>query len=131
MVKKWIVMSVIAVALVVGCVLEYRFVNGSFDSLHSELVEFKMQIDENSEQIDTEENIGAIEKVHEKWHKEINVLKSLIWHTGLKDIEIGLARIKTYTEENDYTEASAELTSLIDYVQHYSDDFDLSLSNLF
>ena len=59
------------------------------------------------------------------------MLKALIWHTGIKDIEVGLARIKIYTMQNDFKEASSELEGLIDYVEHYKEDFTLSLENLF
>lgn len=88
-------------------------------------------INVDKENIDTEENVFFVKDLHEKWHKKTNVLKALIWHTGIKDIEIGLSRIETYTSENDYTEALAELDSLIDYVGHYASDFRLTFSNLF
>lgn len=131
MVKKWIFILSLMAVLTVSCVLEYRFVNNSFEYLHLKLIEYKQMIDQNKEQIDTEENIVYVQALHENWHKKSNILKALIWHTGIKDIEVGLSRIETYTSENDYTEALAELDSLIDYVMHYSSDFKLTLENLF
>lgn len=131
MVKKWIFVLSLMAVLTVSCVLEYRFVNNSFEYLHSKLIEYKQMIDKNKEQIDTEENIVYVQALHENWHKKSNILKALIWHTGIKDIEVGLSRIETYTSENNYTEALAELDSLIDYVMHYSSDFKLTLENLF
>lgn len=129
--KKWIFVLSLMAVLTVSCVLEYRFVNNSFEYLHSKLLEYKQMIGQNKEQIDTEENIVYVQALHEDWHKKSNILKALIWHTGIKDIEIGLSRIETYTSENNYTEALAELDSLIDYVMHYSSDFKLTLENLF
>lgn len=131
MVKKWIIIGVIFALLVVGCTLEYRYVNGSFDKLYAQLQEYKPMLEESEENIATDENIQKIEAIHKKWHKKVDILKTLIWHTGLKDIEIGLSRILTYTQENDYTEAMTELDALIDYVKHYSDDFELNYSNFF
>ena len=130
MVKKWIVILVITIGLCVGCVVEYKFVNNAFDFLHDELVEYKEMIALTQENIDTEENVLFVEKLHQKWHKKVKGLKSLIWHTGIKDIEIGLARIKIYTDQNDYKETLAELEGLIDYVRHYREDFTLSIENL-
>ena len=130
MVKKWITISVIFVALVVGCAFEYNYVNKSFDYLHNELASYRLMLEENEDHIDSQENITFIEELHESWHKKVAILKALIWHTGIKDIEVGLSRIKTYTEENNVEEARTELEALIDYVQHYSDDFDLSLGNI-
>ena len=130
MVKKWIVILSIIVLLVVGCFLEYQLVNKSFDYLHDKLEVYVTMIGEDEENIDTEENVEYIENLHSEWHGKLKVLKALIWHTGVKDIEIGLSRIKTYTQENDYTEALTELQALIDYVKHYSEDFSLSIENL-
>lgn len=128
MVKKWIVILSILILLVIGCVLEYKYVNGAFEYLENCLIEYRAMIAEDNKDgnIDTIENVTYLEKMHNKWNKKNDLLKSLIWHTGIKDIEIGIARIKTYTEENNYTEAKTELEALIDYLQHYSDDFILS-----
>lgn len=131
MVKKWIVILSLIAVLAVGCVLEYRFVNNSFEFLHKQLQIYKQMIDQDSENIDSSENVKFVQDLHEVWHKKSNTLKALIWHTGIKDIEVGLSRIETYTTENDYTETLAELDSLIDYVAHYSSDFKLTFENLF
>lgn len=131
MVKKWIVILSLMILLGVGCVLEYRFVNNSFETLQDDLVEYKQMIESDKEHIDKEENVLFVQKVHEKWHKKTKILKALIWHTGIKDIEVGLSKIETYSSENDFTEALAELDSLLDYVSHYASDFKLAIENLF
>ncbi len=131
MVKKWIVMISIVIVLVVGCVLESTYVNKSFDKLTQDLESLQMQLDVTKEEIDFEKLILESKEIHNKWHKRVKVLKCLIWHTGIKDVEVGLARISIYIEENDYTEASAEISSLIDYLKHYSSDFDISWENIF
>ena len=70
-------------------------------------------------------------QIHDDWHKRIGVLKCLIWHTGIKDVEVGLAKISVYVEENEYTDAFSEIASLIDYLAHYLDDFRISAENIF
>ena len=52
-------------------------------------------------------------------------------NTNIKDVEIGLARISVYIEENNYTEAYAEIAALIDFTAHYLDDFRISVENIF
>ena len=131
MVKKWIVILIISIGLVAGCIAEYKFVNNAFDFIHDELVGYKAVLNSDQENINKEENVLYVETLHQKWAKKVKILKSLIWHTGIKDIEVGLARIKIYTEQNDYKEALTELEGLIDYVKHYREDFTLSLENLF
>ncbi len=130
MVKKWITIAVIFILLIVGCGLEYNYVNGAFDDLGKKLLAFEPMLSQDEEHIDTETNINYMEDLHTYWHKKVKILKALIWHTGIKDIEVGLSRIKSYTEENDYTEALTELQALIDYVNHYSEDFSISFENL-
>lgn len=130
MIKKWIVMLVLTVALVVGCIFESRYINKSFSWLINSLETLQIEITENKEKIDTEELVAEAYEIHEEWHGKIDGLKCLIWHTWIKDIELGLARISVYIEENDYTEAYAELASLIDYCAHYFDDFQISIENI-
>ena len=131
MVKKWIIMIVLMIFLVVGCVVESIYVNKSFDDLINSLNSLQIELDLNQDNINTKALSEKAEYIHENWHKKVKVLKCLIWHTGIKDVEIGLARISVYIEENDYTEASAEVLSLVDYLTHYSDDFRISWENIF
>ena len=130
MVKKWIVMITLTIVLVVGCILESNYINKSFNWLINSLETLQIELTENKEKIDTDELVKKAYGVHENWHKKVKVLKCLIWHTWIKDVEIGLARIAVYVEEDDYTEAYAELASLIDYCAHYSDDFRISAENI-
>ena len=119
------------IALIIGCMLESNYVNNSFDNLIERLETFQIKLDKNKEKIDIDDNIFESKQIHNEWHDRVNLLKCLIWHTGIKDIEVGLARISIYIEENDYTEASAEISSLVDYLKHYSSDFDVSWENIF
>lgn len=131
MVKHWIVMVVLAVILAAGCVVESIYVNKSFDWLIDSLESLQVELSESKDDIDKDEFKTKAESIHKEWHKRVKVLKCIIWHTGIKDVWVGLARISTYIDENDYTEAYAEIQSLIDYAKHYSDDFSVSLENIF
>lgn len=131
MIKKWIFMVSLLVALIVGCYFESKFINSSFNWLINSLETLQNEITENKENTDLDELVAKSYKIHNDWHKRIGVLKGLIWHTGIKDVEIGLARISVYIEENEYTEAFAETASLIDYLAHYLDDFKISAENIF
>ena len=131
MVKKWIIMGSLIIVLIIGCVLESTYVNNSFDNLVERLENFQIKLDENDEKIDLNELIVESKQIHSEWHKKVDLLKCLIWHTGIKDVEVGLARISIYVEENDYKEASAEVSALVDYLKHYSSDFDVSWENIF
>ena len=108
MVKKWIIMISLMIILIVGCVMESLYVNRSFDGLIERLENFQIKLDENKENINLEELIYESKDIHNKWHTKVDLLKCLIWHTGIKDIEVGLAKISIYIEENDFTEGEDE-----------------------
>ena len=130
MFKKWIIVLSIIGVLIVGCFLETKYVNGVFDDMTSRLENFSVKLEESSD-IDLSENIYFLENLHDEFHQKEKVLKMLIWHTGLKDVEISLSRIITYVSENEKIEALAETHGLIDYCKHYIHDFKLSLENIF
>ncbi len=135
MVKKWIVMISLIVVLVVGCILESGYVHSSFSWLINSLETLQIEISQSEngvgDKIDSEYNINLAYQIHEDWHGRVQLLKCLVWHSGIKDVEIGLARIAVYVKEDDYKEASAEIGSLIDYLAHYLDDFSISVENIF
>lgn len=131
MVKKWIIMISLSAILVFGCIFESNYVNRSFDWLINSLETIQIELTENKDKIDTEKFIDDTYNLHNEWHKKVKLLKCLIWHTNIKDVEIGLARISVYVEENNYTEAYAEIASLIDFSAHYLDDFRISSENIF
>lgn len=130
MVKRWIFVVSLLVVLTVGCVLEHKFLDNSFGALINNLESLQIELAENKDETDTEYLIAKAYNVHNVWHKDLKIIKCLIWHTWVKDIEIGLARIAVYVSENNYTEAYAEISALIDYASHYIKDFKISLENI-
>ena len=130
MVKKWIVMSVIILCIVGLCVGENLYIQDSFTFLRENLVQIQESLSVDTKNINTQENILALENLHTEWRKRAKVLKTLVWHTGMKEVEINLSRILTYTEQNDYKEAVVELNALLDFSDHYMNDFTINLENI-
>lgn len=131
MVKKWIIMICIVIILVVGCVLETNYINNSFKFLENNLIKFKETVvNTPEEELDSPQFSEYVSKLHNEWHVKLSGLKCLIWHSGVKDVEVGLSRIQTYTSEKDKTETLAEINSLIDYLDHYSEDFTIAIENI-
>jgi len=131
MVKKWIIMICLSIALVVGCLIESHYVNSSFNWLVNSLETLQIELAQNKENIDDEKYVKFAYSIHNEWNEKARVLKCLIWHSGVKDVEIGLARTCVYISENNYTEAYAEIAALIDYLSHYLKDFSVSTENIF
>ena len=130
MVNKWLIIISLAVVLIFGCIWESDFVNTSFDELVENLETYQVMLDESGENVDSEANIGYMENLHDEFHETEKVLKALIWHTGLKDIEVSMSRIIEYVQENNRTEAMVETNALIDYCKHYSLDFSVTMENV-
>ena len=130
MIKKTITIICFFITIIVAGYFESKFVINSFDGLVQELCTIKEELAINKEQIDSESNIQTLKNIHKNWQKSTKILKFFVWHTGFKDVEIGLSRITSYTEENDYTEAYTELNNLIDYCIHYCEDYKFNLQNI-
>lgn len=130
MIKKTITIICFFVAIIVAGYFESKYVITSFDNLVKELYTIKEELALNKEKIDSETNVQTLKTIHKNWQKRTKILKFFVWHTGFKDVEIGLSRITSYTEENDYTEAYTELNNLIDYCIHYCEDYKFNLQNI-
>ena len=130
MIKKLVTIIVFLIVILTAGILESHYTTSSFDELVDKLCVIRNELSLNKESIDTEENILALKTLHEHWQKHTSILKFFVWHTGIKDVEVGLSRITSYTEENNFTEAYVELNNLIDYCEHYSEDYRFSFQNI-
>jgi len=129
--KKKFVAVMLMLALVLGAgFFESHYITNSFDELVGKLNVIKTELSLTPDKIDEPEIIGELIAIHEDWQHHTSVLKFFVWHTGIKDVEVGLSRITSYTEENNFTEAYVELNNLIDYCRHYSTDYSFSIQNI-
>lgn len=130
MIKKLICIIIFLSLVLTAGFFESHYITSSFNELEERLNKIQYELSLTPDQIDTEENILALKTLHKDWQCHTKVLKFFVWHTGIKDVEVGLSRITSYTEENDYTEAYTELKNLIDYSNHYSEDYKFSFQNI-
>lgn len=130
MTKKFIAIIAFLLVILVASYFESHYITSSFDDLVGRLNDVKTELSLTPDAIDTPENVGNLVNIHDFWQTRTRVLKFFVWHTGIKDVEVGLSRITSYTEENDYTEAYVELNNLIDYCEHYEEDYRFSLQNI-
>lgn len=130
MTKKFIVIILFLVFVAGASIFESRYIMSSFDELIGKLNDVKTELSLTPDEIDDPQHIETLITIHEDWQTHTQVLKFFVWHTGIKDVEVGLSRITSYTEENNYTEAYVELNNLIDYCEHYKQDYIFSLQNI-
>lgn len=129
--KKLIAVIIFILIVICSGLIESNFIAKTFQFLEDELEHVMQMIAVDKENIDTEENINYMKNLHQQWKKKTKILKFFVWHTGIKEMEIGLARITSYIEENDYKETYVELNNLIDYSEHYKEDYRFSIENIF
>ncbi len=130
MIKKLVAICSFIVLIVSFGFFESKYILNSFDELSDKLVIIEQQLALTPDSINTEENISDLKGLHEHWQTHTQILKFFVWHTGIKDVEVGLSRITSYTEMNNYEEAYTELNNLIDYCNHYSEDYRFSIQNI-
>lgn len=128
--KKLItVLAFIAIIISAG-IFESWYISKTFTYLEDQLKTAIEMLKVDDENIDTEKNISFLKTLHIEWQKKTKNLKFFVWHTGIKDVEVGLSRITSYTEENNFTEAYVELNNLLDYTEHYKEDYKFKIQNI-
>lgn len=130
MVKKTISIFVFIAIIFSAGFFESNYIIKSFSFLENELVVVLNMLETDEENIDKPLNIQKLKDLHKAWQERTKILKFFVWHTGIKEVEVGLSRITSYTEENNFTEAYTELNNLSDYCKHYQQDYRFSLQNV-
>ena len=130
MIKKYICIIVFILAIVASGIFESHYIVSSFEFLEDELYSFAQKMEYDTENINTEENIVAINDIRKRWQDKTQLLEIFVWHTVIKEIENSLSRITSYVKQNDFKEAYTELNSLIDYSEYYSQDYRFSIQNV-
>ena len=130
MTKKLIAILIFIGIIIATGIFESNYIIKSFDGLSEKLLSIEESLSQNEDSIDSQENITTLKQTHKDWQDRTKVLKFFVWHTGIKDVEVGLSRITSYTEQNNYEEAYTELNNLIDYCNHYSEDYRFSIQNI-
>ncbi len=128
--KKLVGILILFAFIIAFGLFESIYITKTFTFLECQLKIVSEYLAENDEHIDNERNIAYLKNLHNEWQKKTKILKFFVWHTGIKDVEVGLSRITSYTEENNYTEAYVELNNLIDYSKHYKEDYRFSIQNI-
>ena len=129
--KRLILMISLLLVLIGASIWECYYLDQAFNYLNTSINTLLQTMQQNEDNIDTQNNIQYIQNLHKTWHKKVKYLKTFVWHSGLKDIEIGISRATAYTEENNFVEVKAELSSVLDFANHYQKDFDILFENIF
>lgn len=128
---KFFLFILLTATIIAASIFESVYIEKTFEFLERELFTIEQLLEKDTENIDTEENIQAIKTLTKKWHKKATRLRFLVWHTAIKDVEVGLSKIESYTIENEYKEVFVELNYLVNFSKQYKKDFKVLLENIF
>ena len=128
--KKTISVAVATILIVIAVVLEQIFVQNTLDNLIEKITSINTQI-QNSQDIDDENLIFAIDEIDEFWTEKEKVLCLSINHNELNKVGEQIKKVKVYVEQNNKEECLVELDTLLFYAKSYKHTMEISPQNFF
>ena len=128
--KKTISVAVATILIVIAVVLEQIFVQNTLDNLIEKITSINTRI-QNSQDIDDENLIFAIDEIDEFWTEKEKVLCLSINHNELNKVGEQIKKVKVYVEQNNKEECLVELDTLLFYAKSYKHTMEISPQNFF
>lgn len=129
MIKEFLICMVIIIIIVVGNVITQDYSVSSIENMNNQLRELKDTI--NKEEKDSEDIHSKEEKIDKDWDEMFSKLAYYIEHDELEKFAKNLENIKTYTEMEDYDNATKEINEGIFILEHIEDKYSFNLQNIF
>lgn len=125
---KTVIIVLIILALFVGLSMwGEHFVSTSSARLSEKIEIMQKEVQENN--IDTA--LELISAFNNEWQKIFSSWEAVISHEELEEIDISLARLKSYLQSQDLSSAKAELAVLHHLIKHLPDKTKLRFGTLF
>lgn len=129
MIKEFLICMVIIIIIVVGNVITQDYSVSSIENMNNQLRELKDTI--NKEEKDSEDIHSKEEKIDKDWDEMFSKLAYYIEHDELEKFAKNLENIKTYTEMEDYDNATKEINEGIFILEHIEYKYSFNLQNIF
>ena len=126
MVKK-ITICVLLLLIIGGAVLQHIYVTGATDELKSDL----NQIYEALRSDNFEEALTASQTFSENWEKEKRLYETLFKHEEVDLISAGAARLSDLCAQMNKSEALAETSETLYYINHIHEIDSVKWENIF
>ena len=123
--------TIICVVIIIGIFgLEY-YTQGFTEKTVNEVTEVFDKIEENISKKDIEKIDNEIKKIESKWEEKQKKLAYYIEHDELEKVHTAIVKMKSYVENENFSEAMAELEEGKFVIEHIQEKNSFNLQNIF
>lgn len=127
--KEILIIIISILIVIIGSNISQGYLNKTSDEL---IQDIEMLREEIKKAQNSEENISKqlAKDLYNKWEKVEKNWSIIVIHNELDLIELALISMKTYIEENEYSDAIKELEKSNYLIEHINDNEKLELKNI-
>ena len=129
MYKEVIICIIIVTVLFIGNTITEKYTSSSVEELSKQLTELKEELIKKEKS--NEFIYEKMEQIENEWQIRHQKLAYYIEHDELEKFAKNLENIKTYTEMEDYDNATKEINEGIFILEHIEDKYSFNLQNIF
>lgn len=123
--------TIICVIIIIGIFgLEY-YTQGFTEKTVNEVTEVFDKIEENISKKDIEQIGNEIKNIESKWEEKQKKLAYYIEHDELEKVHTSIVKMKSYVENENFSEAMAELEEGKFVIEHIQEKNSFNLQNIF
>ena len=123
--------EIIVVLIFAGNALTGNYTKASVEETTNNLQELRTEMMKEDYEVNSEECIKKIDKIHEMWDVRYEKLAYYIEHNELEKVETELTGLRGYVDKEEYVEAVAGLDRSIYILEHIKDKLAFNLKNVF
>ena len=124
MVKTLISMLCVSTILLVGSILEMRFIHKQFNEFHQVICELYDKVDEQTAK---EDDVYATQ---ENWLNKKKFLHAFIPHNEIKEIDLWLSESATLVRDEKWEDALSKIEVLKELCEQIPKTFSITLANV-
>lgn len=128
--KEIIIIIVCIVTVIIGANISVSYLSKTGNDLISNLDELKVEI-EKAQKGEENKSQELANDIYTKWQRLESKWSIIIAHNELDLIQLSLIGMKTYIDENKYSESMEELEKSSFLLEHIEDKEKLALKNVF
>ena len=129
MIKELIISIFIIILIFVGDAVTQNYTKESVEEVSIGLKELREELIEND--IKFEKVKDAIDKIHDNWDNKYEKLAYYIEHDELEKVHTSIVKMKSYVENENFSEAMAELEEGKFVIEHIQEKNSFNLQNIF
>lgn len=129
--KEIIICGIIFFLIIGGNIITQKYTKGAVDEITEKLENLKKEILKENNEINISELDNQMNNLEEYWNKSHEKLAYFIEHDELEKVDTELTFLRSYTKQNEYTEAISHLDNGAFILHHIKDKYAFNLQNVF